>query len=152
MNCYGQWRTVGSLPPTMNIYQVAGLIFFFGVVGGIVNCMVVGARKLLPGYDQGRHWHPGWTGSALIGGVAAALIWGIYGSSASFDLLGQTPFEGHLTVAQLFTSAAVGMGGSRILTLEAQKWILTYQRDREEAAKDNVAKVIETLFDQRKDT
>jgi hypothetical protein len=55
-----------------------------------------------------------------------------------FRSAGKTPYEGHLTVAQLLTSLVVGMGGSRILTLEVQKLILRSQRDIEEAAKENV--------------
>jgi hypothetical protein len=135
----------------MNIYQVAGLVGTFGAAGGVVNCTLIGARKFFPGYDGEKLWHPGWAGSLFLGGVAAVLIWGIYGSSASFDLLGTVPFEGHLTVAQLLTSVVVGMGGSRILTLEAQKLILSRQRDVEEAAKENVIKVTEAILNQRKD-
>ncbi len=131
----------------MNIYQVASLIFAFGAAGGIVNCTLIGARTILPGYDKENTWNPGWTGSLFLGGVAAVLIWGIYGSSASFDLLGATHFDGHLTVAQLLTSVVVGMGGSRILTLEAQKLTLSKQRDVEEAAKENLVEVTKAILE-----
>jgi hypothetical protein len=130
----------------MNIYQVAGLIFVFGAAGGIVNCIVLGAHRVLPAYDGEKIWHPGWAGNLFLGGIASVLIWGIYGSSASFDLLGKTPFEGHLTVAQLLTSVVVGMGGSRILTLELQKLILRSQRDIEEAAKENVVSATKIIL------
>ena len=131
----------------MNIYELAALIFVFGGVGGFANCLLVGSDRFRPGYDAQRNWLPGWSGSIVLGAIAAVVIWGVYGSSASYDLLGPEKFVPHLTLAQLLTSLVVGMGGSRILTLETQKLILRSQRDTEEQTKEqliNAAKALVT--------
>lgn len=135
----------------MSVYALTSLIFLCGATGGFVNCLLLGAPQILPGYDKKKVWHQGWLGSVILGGLTAVLIWSLYGPSALFDLLGTEPFKGSLSLAQLAGSVLVGMGSTRILTVEAQKVILRHQRDTERATKIKVAKAFKEVLPGEKD-
>jgi hypothetical protein len=89
----------------------------------------------LPHIDrEAKVWRPGWIGNVVAGAVAAPVIWGIYGPLASRSITSSEPIE--ITLIQAFTAIVIGLGGGRILTLEAQK-------QAERVAKNNVTELVE---------
>jgi hypothetical protein len=118
----------------VSIIWAALIIAGLGAVGGLVNCAIAG-EFALPRVDRdAKVWRPGWIGNVVIGAVAAPVIWGIYGPLAGHTVTGTDNID--LTLAQLFVSIVIGIGGGRILTLEAQK-------QAERVAKNNVTELVE---------
>src|SRR2546430_9557680 len=71
----------------MTIWQIILLIAGCGAVGGIVNCAISGEFNY-PRFDAAaKVWRPGLIGDVLVGAVASAVVWGIYGPLASGRLL-----------------------------------------------------------------
>ncbi len=129
----------------------AVLIFACGLAGGFTNCLLRGPRHFWFRHDSEGNWHPGWFGCILLGGFAALVTWGIYGPGASYDVMGTDASALRLTLAQLCTSVLVGIGGSHVLTLEAQKIILRHQRDLEEQAKETTATATKIILEELPD-
>ena len=118
----------------MSIVVAAFVIAGLGAIGGLVNCAIAG-EFALPHIDrEAKIWRPGWIGNVVVGAVAAPVIWGIYGPLAGHAINGTDKID--LTVAQLFVSVVIGIGGGRILTLEAQKQSVR-------VAKNNVTELVE---------
>ena len=118
----------------MTIWQIILLIAGCGAVGGIVNCAISGEFNY-PRFDAAaKVWRPGWIGNVLVGAVASAVVWGIYGPLASVDLLTGEMAGVRLTVAQLLTSLVIGLSGGKILTLMAEKQAATISKDQLAAA------------------
>ena len=118
----------------MSIIWAALVIAGLGAVGGLVNSAIAG-EFALPHIDrEAKVWRPGWIGNVVVGAVAAPVIWGIYGPLAGHAITGSDKID--LTLAQVFVSIVIGLGGGRILTLEAQK-------QAERVAKNNVTEMIE---------
>ena len=133
----------------MSVYQLIGLVAALGAFGGFVNGAISGEFRL-PHLDRdAKVWKPGWLGNVLAGGVAAVVVWGIYGPLASFDLTGGQPPEAHFTLAQLLTSVVVGLGGGRILTLESQKLILKSEKDAERETKIALAESLKAITEDK---
>jgi hypothetical protein len=110
------------------------IIVGLGALGGLVNCAIAG-EFALPHIDrEAKVWRPGWIGNVVAGAVAAPVIWGIYGPLASRSITSSEPIE--ITLIQAFTAIVIGLGGGRILTLEAQK-------QAERVAKNNVTELVE---------
>ena len=112
------------------------VIFVAGAVGGIVNALISDngfvLPKAVPPDPQGTQIiRPGFLGNVLMGGVAAMISWGLYGSSSSECVVGcgtaptstPTPLAG-LTLASLVGAVLVGIGGARWLTNEVDKKLL----------------------------
>src|SRR5438477_10902478 len=94
---------------------IAGL----GAVGGLVNCAIA-QEFALPHIDrEAKVWRPGWIGNVVVGAVAAPVIWGMYGPLAGHAINAADKLD--LTLAQVFVSVVIGLGGGGILTVEAQK-------------------------------
>jgi hypothetical protein len=126
----------------MTVVAAAVVIGGLGAVGGLVNCAIAG-EFALPHMDrQAKVWRPGWIGNVVVGAVAAPVIWGIYGPLAGRSITGTEPIE--LTLAQVFISIVIGLGGGRILTLEAQK-------QSERVAKNFVTEMVEENIEERED-
>lgn len=112
-----------------------------GAIGGLSNCLLAG-EFVMPEYDKdAKVWKPGWLGNVVVGGVAAIVVWGIYGPLASFDLT--NTLDPHITLSQLLSSLVVGIGGARILSLEAQKMLLKSENEAERGAKLNLVRTLE---------
>jgi hypothetical protein len=123
-----------SFLAAVSIIWAALIIAGLGTVGGLVNCAIAG-EFALPQIDrEAKVWRPGWIGNVVVGAVAAPVIWGIYGPLAGHAI--NTSDKIDLTLAQVFVSIVIGLGGGRILTLEAQK-------QAERVAKNNVTKLVE---------
>ena len=104
----------------MSIWHIILAIAGLGAIGGFLNSALAG-EFLLPQVDKiTRVWRPGWVGNVIIGGVAAVVVWGVYGPLSSYDLVTSQHQDMHLTVSQLLSSIVVGLGGSKILTQMAQ--------------------------------
>src|ERR1017187_10380886 len=106
-----------------------------GAVGGIVNSLVADKGFSLPSKEEVEGvtiFRLGWIGNVVVGAVAAAISWGLYGPLAAFTIAGMpealksnpTPDKIGLTLASLVGAALVGMGGARWLTNEVDKTIL----------------------------
>jgi hypothetical protein len=122
----------------MTMSQIMIWIAILGAAGGIVNCAISGEFSY-PRFDAtAKVWRPGWIGNVLVGGVAAVVVWGIYGPFASYDLVHGNTAELHLTVAQLLTSLVVGLSGGKILTLMAEK-------QAERVSKNQLAAALEAI-------
>jgi hypothetical protein len=126
----------------MTVVAAAAVIAGLGALGGLVNCAIAG-EFALPHIDrQAKVWRPGWIGNVVVGAVAAPVIWGIYGPLAGHSVTGTEAIE--LTLAQVFISIVIGLGGGRILTLEAQK-------QAERVAKNNVTQMVEENIEESED-
>jgi hypothetical protein len=120
--------------PSVSIVSAALVIAALGAIGGLVNCAIAG-EFALPHIDrEAKVWRPGWIGNVVVGAVAAPVIWGIYGPLAGHAITGADKID--LTLAQVFVSVVIGLGGGRILTLEAQK-------QAERVAKNNITRLVE---------
>lgn len=107
----------------MKVYQIALIIFGVGMVGGIANALLSGNIFLFPKTDPGppkNVFVPGLIVTAVIGGIAALVSWGLYGASSGSTINGQST----VTVAALAGAILVGFGGARWLTNEVDKTLL----------------------------
>ena len=105
----------------MNITYVILLIAALGGVGGVATSALKDGFNL-PHFDQkARIWRPGWIGNVLTGAIAAMVVWGVYGAASTYEVLNGDVKELKLTVAQLLMSLVIGLSGSQILALLAEK-------------------------------
>ena len=139
------------MPPCLIIYPLIATVFASGALGGIVSSLLGGTRNFWPCHDEEDVWRLGWFGNTFIGGIAAVVIWGIYGPLASFDLVTPDATSLHLTIAQMVTSLVIGAGGVRILTSLIREQILRAQRNEYESAADDTAATLRQLTNQQPD-
>jgi len=103
------------------------IIFGVGAVGGFINALISDNGFALPKHTEGI-LRPGFLGNMLIGGVAAAISWSLYGPLASVPIASigsvDTPQKGDLTLAALGGAMLVGVAGARWLTNEVDKALL----------------------------
>ena len=108
-----------------------------GAVGGLVNALLSDNGFLLPckqEVDQLRILRPGFLGNMLIGTVAAALSWGLYGPLSMAPIFSNLPATQSLTLSALVGAALVGTGGARWVTNEIDKKLLTVAASKAAAA------------------
>ncbi len=102
-------------------------IFAAGAVGGIVNALLTDNGFLLPN-NMGNIWRPGCLSNIFIGGIAAAISWGLYGPFAAQVMLGGDSSAGNgipgLTLSALVGAILIGIGGARWLTNEVDQKLL----------------------------
>ena len=130
----------------MGVWIALGLVFIAGLVGGLINALISDNGFAMPTCftENGVGiWRPGYIGNMLIGGVAAAISWGLYGpagavalivdripaSSAAANVGGATKEAEPapmvvLTMAGLVGGVLVGVGGARWLSNEVDKSLL----------------------------
>lgn len=130
------------------IWFIALSIFSAGCVGGFVNALVSGELKL-PRTDEEAHvYRPGWIGTVIVGGVAAAASWGLYGPLAEITLLGTAADTGAapvLRVSEFFGALILGFGGGRWLTAELDRVLLAREKEALTNTRDNLADVVQKL-------
>jgi hypothetical protein len=106
-----------------------------GAVGGVVNALVTDKGFLLPSkehVDAITIYRPGWIGNVVIGAIAAAVSWGLYGPLAGYTIAGaaealktNTPADQiGLALSSLVGAVLIGVGGARWLTNEVDKNLL----------------------------
>ena len=117
----------------MNLWDLLGVIFLAGSVGGVANALLTENGFVLPRWTDMagiRVLRPGFLLNAFVGGLAGAVSWGLYGPFASSFVLGGgagvgTPaLSPGITLAGLVGAVLVGIAGARWLTNEAEKKML----------------------------
>jgi hypothetical protein len=110
------------------LWIMVAIVFGAGCVGGIIP--VLTGRKKFAGWglvykkQACNTWFPGVLGYVLVGGLAGAAFWGIYGPFAQVPLFGAaTPgnVPPNLTLAQLVASILVGIGGPDWLQAQSER-------------------------------
>ena len=102
------------------LWQVIGLVFVAGCIGGFVNALLAGELELPRYRKECATLYLGWVGNALIGGVAALVFWGLYGPLAKATILGSvaataSSVEPTLAVGEMCGSLIAGLGGGQLL-------------------------------------
>jgi hypothetical protein len=106
-----------------------------GAVGGVVNALITDKGFVAPSVehvDGVTLYRPGWIGNVLIGALAAAVSWGLYGPLAAYYVAGTAeamrangaPAGAGLALSSLVGAALVGVAGARWLTAEVDKALL----------------------------
>jgi hypothetical protein len=117
----------------MTLWNLLGVIFLAGGVGGVANALLTENGFILPRWTDAagiRALRPGFLLNAFVGGLAGAVSWGLYGPFASYYILGGgvgpgTPASSPgITLAGLVGAVLVGVAGARWLTNEAEKKVL----------------------------
>lgn len=119
----------------MQMWLLLLYIAIAGALGGVVNALITDKGFYLPSKEQVDAitiYKPGWIGNVLIGAIAAAISWGLYGPLAAYFIAGTseamktntTPDKVGLTLSSLVGAALLGIGGARWLTSEVDKNLL----------------------------
>ena len=102
-----------------------------GGIGGCVNALLSDNGFVMPRAETtgvGSIVRPGFLGNILIGAVAAAISWGLYGPFASAVVFGApmeaNPVKPSLSLSALVGAVLIGIGGARWLTNEVDKKLL----------------------------
>jgi hypothetical protein len=113
----------------MWFWWIIGAVAVTGALGGIINALLSDSGFILPGWyeESGKKiWKPGALGNMLLGAAAAFISWGLYGPFTEYILIPPNPqSEASLTLSALVGVFLVGIGGSRIITSEVEKNILS---------------------------
>jgi hypothetical protein len=126
----------------VDFWKILAIVGVFGLLGGLVNCLLSGEFRVPHSDDTQKVWRPGWIANLLVGGVAAIVVWGVYGPIAGFDLMKDNLTECRLPVAQLAGSILVGISGSKILTTMAEK-------EAERSAKIDFSNILKELLEKK---
>ena len=119
----------------MDIITLLAVVAACGALGGIIATLTSEDRGfVLPGIVEdtdGRVWRPGWIGLVVIGAVAAAVSFALYGPLTGQTVVGgpDSPNAGAtdeygLTLAALAGAVLVGAGGSKWFASQIDKRIL----------------------------
>lgn len=116
----------------MSIWALLGIIALAGAIGGVINALMSDNGLPFPRWEEvggARIWRPGWVTNVLVGLAAAVVSWGLYGPYANNALVGKqrtsTPQDLVLTLSSVVGAFLVGVGGSRYLTDQVDKNLLT---------------------------
>lgn len=108
-----------------------------GAVGGLINALLSDNGFLLPckqEVNQAFILRPGFLGNMVIGMVAAAISWGLYGPLSTMPIFSALPAVHGLTLSALVGATLVGIGGARWVTNEIDKKLLTAAASKAAAA------------------
>lgn len=131
-----------------DIWMIILSVFFAGCLGGITNAAIADELKLPHRDPEAQIYRPGWIGNILVGGVAALVLWGLYGPMANAILIGSIPTSSPapiLHVAEFFAGIVTGIGGGRVLSSEVDKRLLEGKNKSLTVAKDKLAEAVSTL-------
>ncbi|HET7560560.1 MAG TPA: hypothetical protein VFK80_11425 [Limnochordia bacterium] len=112
------------------------IVTLAGAVGGVVNALMSSHGFIMPRATQADGvtiYMPGWIGSVIVGAVAAAVSWGLYGPLAAVNIAGPAaavPANVGLTLSSLVGAVLVGIGGARWITNEVDKSLLKYTANK----------------------
>lgn len=110
------------------IWQIIGVVFLAGAIGGVINALLTDNGFILPRYEDAsgnKIWRPGVIGNVLIGAAAAVISWGLYGPFGDFIILPK-PSTGdpNIKVAAFVGAILVGVAGAKWLSNEVDKKLL----------------------------
>jgi len=114
----------------MSLWPMLAIVMLAGAAGGLLNAYFTDNGFVWPRVEAVGAFkitRPGFLGSMLVGGIAAAVSWGLYGPFASMPVFGATDGVrpgASLTVSALVGAVLVGIGGGRWLTDQADKSLL----------------------------
>lgn len=110
------------------IWQIIGLVFLAGAVGGVINALMTDNGFILPKYEDAsgnKIWRPGVIGNVLIGAIAAVISWGLYGPFADFIILPKPATgEANINVSAFVGAILIGVAGAKWLSNEVDKKLL----------------------------
>ena len=100
-----------------------------GAVGGLFNALLTDNGFVLPKRDERTNvLRAGFLGNIMIGALAAAVTWGLYGPAKDVVVYGTSPMKAALVYTISLTSLAgavlAGVGGARVITGEIDKRFL----------------------------
>jgi hypothetical protein len=111
----------------MAVWVLLLIVFAAGAAGGVINALITDNGFAMPKRDDGI-LRPGWIGNSLVGGVAAAVSWSLYGPLAGMSILAitaeQSAATGTLTLSAIGGAILVGVAGARWLSNEVDKTLL----------------------------
>jgi hypothetical protein len=121
----------------MSIWELLLIVAGLGAAGGVVNALTSDNGFVMP-KREGGILRPGFLGNILLGAVAAAIFWGLYGPYAEVNVVGEDPREQPQvagatrdedteygeTLSGLIAALVVGVGGARVITSEVDKRLL----------------------------
>lgn len=115
----------------MSLWALLLIVSGAGAIGGVVNLLMSDNQGfVLPQFvatSGTQIFRPGAIGNIVIGAVAAAISWGLYGPFAASVVFGPAPAgtpAPTLTLTALVGAVLVGIGGARWLTNEVDKTVL----------------------------
>lgn len=115
----------------MTLWNVLFIVLGAGAIGGFVNALLSDNGFVFPKtteYGGRKILRPGFFGNIIVGGLGAAISWGLYGPFAASNIFGNTADEAtvepSLTLSSLVGAALVGVAGARWLTNEVDKSLL----------------------------
>jgi len=113
----------------MWFWWITVVVIIAGALGGGINALTSDSGFILPGwYDEAGNkiWKPGALGNVFLGAGAAFISWGLYGPFAEFILLPPDPeADVNLTLSAVVGAFLVGVAGSRVITSEVEKNVLS---------------------------
>lgn len=116
----------------MSIWSLLGVVAVAGGLGGVINALMSDNGFAFPKRDAAGStiiWRPGWITNVVVGVAAAVVSWGLYGPYANNILVGTehttSSQEFVLTLSSVVGAFLVGIGGSRYLTNQVDKTLLT---------------------------
>jgi hypothetical protein len=115
----------------MYVWQMMLIIAGAGANGGVINALMSDNAFIMPKRENSDGTiivRPGFFGNVLIGAVAAAISWGLYGTFSASDLLKLVKVSESvpslISVSSFVGALLVGVAGSRWLTNETDKKLL----------------------------
>jgi hypothetical protein len=112
----------------MSLWSLFWAIVGAGAAGGLINALISDNGFLLPKKAEGIV-RPGFISNVIIGAAASFVTWGLYGPYAQEVLVGTESITDEqsvfLTLSAVTGAFVVGLGGSRFLTNEVDKKLLT---------------------------
>lgn len=115
----------------MSIWVMLALVAVAGALGGLVNAMTSDNGFVRPRLETASGLsilRPGFVGNVIVGAVAAALSWALYGPAANALVVAPAGQAAEVTVglalSALGGATVVGMGGARWLSAEVDKRLL----------------------------
>lgn len=126
----------------ISLWILLAIICAAGAIGGLVNGLLNSNGLLLPCAQQVNGTsivHPGFLGNILIGMVAAALSWGLYGPLSATPLFGSQATASGFTLSALVGAILIGIAGARWITNEVDKKLLTLTANQPASPTDGSA-------------
>ena len=121
----------------ISIWILLAIICAAGAMGELINALLSDNGFPLPRTQQVDGLsivRPGFRGNILIGIVASALSWGLYGPLSAFELFNPPSTPVSFTLSSLVGAALVGVAGARWITNEIDKKLLTAAASKAAAA------------------